>query len=781
MSKNNSAKQFINENGKVRFRLYKSGKKWLIAGTATVSGLLGGMFIMPHGVQAASQPQIGKVIDKGEVLATKGSATIPASSTQASTATSESASTTDLNSASQSTSTSTSTATSTSTSQLNSTSQSSSTSQSTSTSGENSSSTSTNKSQSVQVADQTEANNQTTTVGKALAAVTNNHSLKNAAAVTANPDSWQYKSGLSDAKNRMDADYHFFYNGIGADLQINVLNLQGPGRAVKELGQLYDYYLATNGTMLDANGYSQAYSFFGLSTSNTDYAAGFAAYSAAYMKGIVGWLDSVKAKANDEANVNSIIDYKPYDASALSGGNFGNNVSAFFRFVSNWIFGAGTFAPNVLNAYTPDASNIAASEIKSTINNANNIIGFIATQVINGIAHMALSDVRSLGGADVAMNTNPATQNPISDYVPNTLQQAVALNGGNFNMIKLFGLSNVITSKFVNLIYDGIAEVARHAIQYNFFNGVKRALQNTLNGTTDDGSAFYSGKGVVGYSVTNPGQMADDDQTINLSMVSEANGYAWAYKVLVPLIKMASDNALKDAENGNTNQANLPAFYLVNQLITANALAGDQGAQIVNNAPHAFPQAKGEAANDRPPAPAATPVSPLGQGWWFLVFTNGLMTQPSDQNIVATNGSSMTVAVPLVTTNANGIFGIGNQRLSSVGYQQYNNSNGWPNRFTDVGSGNLSVGSNQPSTNATAKLSVPTTSGTYYYQLKLTYNNGSPKTVYSDVFAITVVPKPIDATGLVVTANQKSVLWGQQIGLNAQPMPTNSTATIGWR
>ena len=92
------------------------------------------------------------------------------------------------------------------------------------------------------MADQTEANNQTTTVGKALAAVTNNHSLKNAAAVTANPDSWQYKSGLSDAKNRMDADYHFFYNGIGADLQINVLNLQGPGRAVKELGQLYDYY-----------------------------------------------------------------------------------------------------------------------------------------------------------------------------------------------------------------------------------------------------------------------------------------------------------------------------------------------------------------------------------------------------------------------------------------------------------------------------------------------------------------------------------------------------------
>ncbi|MGL4536414.1 MAG: protein export cytoplasm protein SecA2 ATPase RNA helicase, partial [Weissella cibaria] len=188
-----------------------------------------------------------------------------------------------------------------------------------------------------------------------------------------------------------------------------------------------------------------------------------------------------------------------------------------------------------------------------------------------------------------------------------------------------------------------------------------------------------------------------------------------------------------------------------------------------------MPVQTAEAANDRPSAPYK---SQLG-GWWFPWFYNGLMTQPKDQNIVATNGTSMTVAVPLETTNIRFIFGIVNRYLVSVGYQQYNNSNGWPNRFTDVGSDNLIVGSTQPSTNATAKLSVPTTPGTYYYQLQLTYNNGSPQTVYSDVFAITVMPKPIDATGLVVTADQKSVLWGQQIGLNAQPMPTNSTATIG--
>lgn len=190
-----------------------------------------------------------------------------------------------------------------------------------------------------------------------------------------------------------------------------------------------------------------------------------------------------------------------------------------------------------------------------------------------------------------------------------------------------------------------------------------------------------------------------------------------------------------------------------------------------------MPVQTGEAANDRPQAPAASPVSPLGKVGWFLVFNNGLITQPNDQNIVATNGTSMTVAVPFVTTNKSGFFR--NRLLSSVGYKQYNNSNGWPNSFTVVD--NLSVESTQPATTATANLSVPTTSGTYYYQLSLTYNSGNPPTVYSNVFAITVVPKPIDATGLKVTANPKSVLWGQQIGLNAQPTPTNSTATIGWR
>ncbi len=69
----------------------------------------------------------------------------------------------------------------------------------------------------------------------------------------------------------------------------------------------------------------------------------------------------------------------------------------------------------------------------------------------------------------------------------------------------------------------------------------------------------------------------------------------------------------------------------------------------------AAPVQTGEAANDRPPAPAATPVSPLGQTWSFILFygvsKNGLITQPGDQSVVATAGTNMSVNVPLVTTN----------------------------------------------------------------------------------------------------------------------------------
>ncbi|WP_279404027.1 protein export cytoplasm protein SecA2 ATPase RNA helicase [Secundilactobacillus kimchicus] len=76
---------------------------------------------------------------------------------------------------------------------------------------------------------------------------------------------------------------------------------------------------------------------------------------------------------------------------------------------------------------------------------------------------------------------------------------------------------------------------------------------------------------------------------------------------------------------------------------------------------------------------------------------------------------------------------------------------------------------------------MPTTPGTYYYQLKLQFTDGSPKTIYSEVFSITVVPQPVKAIGVAPTANPQEVLWGQPSRVQANLNPSNSTAIVSWQ
>ncbi len=158
-------------------------------------------------------------------------------------------------------------------------------------------------------------------------------------------------------------------------------------------------------------------------------------------------------------------------------------------------------------------------------------------------------------------------------------------------MIKLFGLTNVITSKFVNLVYEGIAEVARHAIQFNFFNGMKKSIQAALDGKPASGADYYNGKGVKGYSETDPGNIADASQTVNLSLVSEAAGYAWANKMLVPIVKLAFNNAVSDANNGSVANAHISAKGLIDQLVVSGTITYQEGQQVTEKAPHTFDQA----------------------------------------------------------------------------------------------------------------------------------------------------------------------------------------------
>ncbi|QVI35599.1 KxYKxGKxW signal peptide domain-containing protein [Lacticaseibacillus chiayiensis] len=605
MGKINRREQFIKENGKVRFRMYKAGKRWLVASTATVAGLLGGMFILPHNVQAANQPQVGKVVGKDDVLATQNTATIPANSTQASNTTSESTSVSEAGSLSESVSASAvsstsisnsatnslasdsqseSTTTSNSASQSNPVSQSSSGSQITSGSG------SLSQSLSMSTSAQTSANQAKTsrTVAQAFAA---NVSVK-AAADAIDPNSSDYKGAVSEATKYLKSNAGSLSLGLGT------------GGAVQKLTKLYDIYQKSNGTMMDDNGTADT-SYDAMNVLGTwnpssgstiqwprsaNWSAGYAAATAAYVKGLLAWLDNINSKANDESAANAIIDYKAYDSTALQGtsgflGTIANIAGALGGVISGLIdtwFGNGVYAPSIMN-YTVDSSNIAADAVNTSIKNVNALVKLLATNIINGIAHEALADVRSIGGANTAMNKNSSTGTEISDYVPKSLSEAIALNDGYKKLVSGLGLDKVINSPLMEMVYEAIANVARHAIQYNFAIGFQKAVDIFLStGKLGDGKSIYSS--VKGYDDNNPAAMVGTTQSADLSVVTQASGFAWANKVLAPLVKYAASNALADAEAGNTDNKTKTSADLSAYLESQGAITADMQKQIDSGA-----------------------------------------------------------------------------------------------------------------------------------------------------------------------------------------------------
>jgi hypothetical protein len=87
MSRFNSERQaeIFDNNKKVRYRMFKAGKQWLVAGTATVSGAAGGMLLGGTGAFADSTDPKAIQADDQSVLANTDSATIPAADSAATT------------------------------------------------------------------------------------------------------------------------------------------------------------------------------------------------------------------------------------------------------------------------------------------------------------------------------------------------------------------------------------------------------------------------------------------------------------------------------------------------------------------------------------------------------------------------------------------------------------------------------------------------------------------------------------------------------------------------
>lgn len=263
-----------------------------------------------------------------------------------------------------------------------------------------------------------------------------------------------------------------------------------------------------------------------------DFDLGYADYLRAFAQGVSEWAASIGTRAKDPQLVNDLIDDKDYDPTQLSGTNLLGTLGTAGSITGDWLAGLLPQNNDMDGILGYQATNNMASEsIQATAKAIDYYVSIVAPIVINGIAHQALSDIRSIGG-----------HLQDDDYAPAKLTQAVQLNGNLAYVLKAIGLSNVLGTTIVQKVYEGIRANAQAAIEQNWTIGAQKALAEFAAGTmATEETADYAT--VPGYSQTNPADILDKATGQPLSQVAQAAGYAWYEKVLSAVLVEAGNDA----------------------------------------------------------------------------------------------------------------------------------------------------------------------------------------------------------------------------------------------
>ncbi|MGP4117960.1 hypothetical protein ACS4N0_12575 [Levilactobacillus zymae] len=359
-------------------------------------------------------------------------------------------------------------------------------------------------------------------------------------------DSKAYSTGYSDAKSDIESYIKEFYVASGSILNVATLTAAitaagGLNGYMKKLGdgisaisnllsayeqnndlQASDNYGASTwqgssyrtGSVTSSSFKLPADGFAGLlggtvSASTKDYNQGYADYARDVAKGLNAWITQIKTNADDASNADVFANAQTYKPADLSGDtSIGASGSAFDNTITSVLKSAvgadGKYATNVLN-YTKitGIADDANSDVSDAVSNLKIFIKVIAPYLVNGIAHQALSDVRSIGGTIED-----------SDYTPSDLEKAMSLNSGMMSvMTDLLGLTKAqLSEPLMNGIYNAIKGNVQKSIEKSWAVGEGKALTGFLQNDSDniyDGakSAPSAYTSLSGYSETNPGNL----------------------------------------------------------------------------------------------------------------------------------------------------------------------------------------------------------------------------------------------------------------------------------
>ncbi|HJE45980.1 DUF5776 domain-containing protein [Levilactobacillus namurensis] len=294
------------------------------------------------------------------------------------------------------------------------------------------------------------------------------------------------------------------------------------------------------------------------------YNQGYTHYLFNFAKGLSQWIDSIQDKATNPTTANQLIDDVTYNPNSMTGVTSSGQLGVAVTWATGENHG---YAKDVLG-YQSDG-NMAAGKIAQAVETVTDYVKIIAPNIINGIAHQAMTDIRSLGGA---INGD--------DYAPQTLSQAIQLNQNIATMVGNMGLTGLVSTSLFEDIYQGIRANAVTALENNWTIGENDALQQMLaegdsTGAQNDNDPLYANF-VKGKDAQTAGNITNNlfNTSGTLSTMSQQAGFAWAYKVLGQVINIANTDAL-----GGTGKPDLAA--IVTQLQASGTISAAEANQIL--------------------------------------------------------------------------------------------------------------------------------------------------------------------------------------------------------